>query len=207
MDQHFENQWFFTEREGGPRLSKFLRENFTLTGKSLEVLWLSWTPEEKLRFAGAFAARRPHSDDDFEVLEFLMHNGDSRVWSTIAIPIARHRDHKKALAFLVERVSQEQGGANYYQALGLLSDSDCVPLLRKNLLRHRQELDQRPLLKSWNDRFVYLDFLTCSATLFLLTEEEEYRNNIREMLQHTDVAVKRMARTVAGNSGIDLGPL
>ena len=56
--------------------------------------------------------------------------------------------------------------------------------------------------KMWKDRLVYLDYLSCSATLFRLTGQNEYRMNLETMLQHRNEPVREMARAVVMSSGI-----
>jgi len=201
-----DKQWFETAEIGGkpvPHVSKFLRKDFRVSREFIEERWPLWTDREKLKFAGAFSAKGELNGADQTLLDFLMENGDWQIWNTIALSVVNHRDRNCAVLFLLQRVREKRKPlANYYQALEALRSSECVPDLVEALLRHRVEIDQHPVLESWGDRFVYLDYLACSATLFTVTGEEEYRSNLRGMLEHTDETIRKMARMIASKSGI-----
>jgi len=201
-------EWFETVQVGEKRLrhmSKFLRKDFVVAKDHLEEQWPVWTREQRLKFAGAFSARAELNDDDQRVLDFLMDNGDPEIWCTIALSVARHRDRNRATEFLLKRVKEDGGPlSNYYQALGMLPTQECVPVLKAALLNHRREVELHPSLQSWGDRFFYLDYLSCSATLFKITGLEEYRANIEGMLLHPDEAIRKMIRMVASSSNISL---
>lgn len=197
-----QNEWFETgEIEG--RLSyysKFSKKDFTVSVTSIQERWASWTPDEKRKFAGAFgfSGRTQLTDNDQRLLDFLMENGDSQVWRAIAIVVARHRDRNRALNFLLTRVTDETDHlANYYQALGILSAPECVPTLTKSLSAHRRKVDLHTYEQGWGDWSIYSDYLACSATLFRITGREEYRDNLKGMLQHPDETIRQKIRTVA----------
>jgi hypothetical protein len=200
--------WFETAVIGGkqiPHVSKFLRTDFTVSREFIEERWHLWTQKERVEFAGAFAAKGELNDHDQRLLDFLMENGDWQVWSTIALSLVKYRDRNRAIAFLMEGVRQWRHPlANYYQALEILRASECVPDLKAALSKHQVEIDQHPALESWGDRFIYLDYLSCSATLFRVTGEEEYRFNIMKMLAHPDETIGKMTRMIASTSGISI---
>jgi hypothetical protein len=198
-----------------PRVSKFSRPEFSVPVSLLVAHWSSWSRKRKATFAAAFGVRAKLTNGDCEVLKFLMKNGNSEVWSMVAALIAReYPDHDRALAFLLDRVKEavppiafgaKRCKANYYQALGILGTPECVDVLKEALAAHRQYVNAHTSLhwwKIWKDRLVYLDYLWCSAELFRLTGEEEYRTNLKPMLEHHDIWVRRMARSPAKSTGI-----
>jgi len=201
-------EWFEPVQIGDRRfrhVSKFFRKDFVVSREFVEGQWHAWTREQRLKFAGAFAARAELNDDDQGVLDFLMDKGYPEVWCTIALSVARHRDPSRATDFLLKRVKEDSGPlSNYYQALEMVQTQECVPVLRAALLKHRQQVELHPSLQSWGDRFFYLDYLSCSATLFKITGQEEYRINIQGMLQHPNEVIRNMARMVATSSNISL---
>jgi hypothetical protein len=209
MTREDNEQWFETVELGGkrtPHVSKFLRKDFTVSREFVEQRWNLWTHTERLRFAGAFSAKGQVNDADQKLLDFLMENGDSEIWGTIALAVAKHRNLNKAAVFLLQRVREGQKPlANYYQALGILRASECVPDLKEALSKHQVEVDQHPVLQSWGDRFIYLDYLSCSATLFTLTGEQEYKLNLKRMLEHRDESIRKMTQMIASTRGIGLG--
>jgi len=198
----FDNEWFdvIQNGKGHARLvSKFLRKEFATPAKMLDRKWASWTPDEKLRFAGAFPAKVELSDSDQNILDFWMDNGDERVWRTIALLVVRHRDRKRALKFLRTRVAEgTKPLANYYQALELLKAWECISIMQRALTKHHREIDSQPSI----DRMIYLDYLACSAALYTITGQEEYRANLEKMLKHPDDGIRRTTRMVAGASRI-----
>ena len=201
-----DEEWFETIEIGGklvPHVSKFLRKNFSVSRESIEQQWRSWTNRRKLEFAGAFSAKGELNDDDQSVLDFIMENGDATVWRTIALSVVKHRDRDRALVFLLDRVKEgSRPLANYYQALEMLHATESVLNLKEVFSRHLLEIDRHPSLQSWGDRFIYLDYLSCCAALFTLTGEEDYRGNLRKMLQHRDETITKMTRMIAKTSGI-----
>jgi hypothetical protein len=201
-------EWFETVVAGEKvlrHMSKFLRSDFVVSREFLEAQWHAWNPEEKLKFSGAFSARAELKDEDQRVLDFLMDNGDSEIWCTIALSVARHRDRNRAIEFLLRRVNEDQGPhANYYQALAMLRSLESVPILQVALLQHRRQVELHPSLETWGDRFFYLDYLSCSATLFKITGMQEYRSNIEAMLEHPDQAIRKMVRMIASSTDITL---
>ncbi len=207
---NFGEKWFEAREIDGRlchHVSKFLREEFAVSPDFIRTRWRAWSRKKKGLFAAAFAARPKLSDSDRDVLEFLVVNGDDEIWSLIAQLVAREQpDRDRALKFLLSRVVEGASPlANYYQALDMLGAQECVPYLKDALIKHRHEVAGHPSLKwwrLWRDRLVYMDYLYCSATLFKLTREEEYRGNLKAMLEHRDEPVRMMVRTVAMSSGI-----
>jgi hypothetical protein len=186
-------------------ISKFSHKEFTVDFTYIESRWASWTQEERVRFAAAFARSPKNIMDDNRrrIITFLMERGDTRIWRKIALLVAHYLDRKPAINFLIARVNEGSGPlANYYQALETLSASECVPQLTSALQKHRAQVEQRPSLDIWENRFVYLDYIACSATLFKLTGEERYRSNLKAMLEHGDEPVRQMARAAVTSSGI-----
>src|SRR6266567_146997 len=192
-----------------PRLSKFLHSEFSVPLDFLMACWGKWSQREKATFASAFAMRPKLVPGDSAVIDFLMESGSPESWSMIALLVAReYPDRDRAFDFLMARVSEPVSRlahsamlskANYYQALGVLGRPECVPELKRALARHREFVRLHPSLhwwKVWTDRLVYLDYLSCSATLFRLTGEEQYRTNLRSMLEHRDMPIRQMVRAV-----------
>ena len=190
---------------GTAQVSKFLNTSFYVSAAYVRNVWSDWSAVERLTFAAAFAARPQLNDQDQQILDFIIDEGDASIWNALALLVAQHQSQPTALNFLLRRVSEGVEGnlANYYQALTKIRSPECVPILRKALLRHRQEMDSRPTLTSWDDRFVYLNYLACSAALSVITGKVEYRHNLTELLQHSDESVRKMVRMVASTQGVE----
>lgn|SRR5258708_806998 len=209
MTMDTSEEWFepvWCEGRLIPSVSKFSRRDFVVPAEVVGTRWFSWTREERSRFASAFSQRLDMDDNDERVLDFLMENGEPPVWRSIALAVARHRDRSRAISFLLARIAEGISPvANFYQAIGMLSAPECAPILREALLRHRQEIEVHPFVHAWHDRFIYLDYLSCSATLFRITRQQEYRDILDAMLRHPDRIVSQLARTVATTSGLTKG--
>jgi len=189
------------------RVSKFSRKEFTVELADIESRWDSWTEEERNHFAAAFACSPQDRADDRgqRMVSFLMERGDPGIWRKIALLIAKYTNCDRAVGFLLARVREGVPPlANYYQALALLSPPECVPTLVEALFRHRREVDLHPTLQDWKDKFLYMDYLSCSATLFKITGREEYRTGMRETLKHPAETVRNMVGVVASSTGISL---
>jgi len=187
------------------RVSKFSRKEFTVELADIESHWLSWTEEERNHFAAAFACSPQDRADDKRqrIVVFLMERGDPAIWRKIALLIAKYINCDRAVEFLLARVREGVPPlANYYQALANLQAPECVPTLVESLSKHRAEVEKHPSLQTWGDRFLYLDFIANSATLFKITGKDEFRSNLKEMLEHPDKTVRQMVHTVAQVSDV-----
>jgi hypothetical protein len=204
------DEWFEFVEKRGIRIrhaSKFLQKNFNAPVEMIMERWSSWTLDEKIEFAGAFAARGDLNNNDRNVLRFLMEHGEPPVWSTIALSVARHPDRTFALNFLLERVTDGIGPiANYYQALEILAAPESVPVLKEALMTYREKIMLGFSPRVSSDRFFYLDYLSCTAALFKLTGDEEYWKNLQEMKGCQVPEIKRTLLMVARSSGILLEP-
>jgi hypothetical protein len=199
-------EWFETVETGGKliRVSKFLREDFAVPIDFINARWQSLTLEERTSFACAFAARRPLGDNDQELLDFLMKNGEPRIWRTIALSVVRHRDQGRAVNFLLSRINENVPPlANYYQAICYLSASECIPALRQAITKHRIEVAMHPTLEGWADRFIYLDYLYCAAALLITTGQQEYRAELVGIKSHPDEVIRQMVQMVLTTSSIE----
>lgn len=202
------DEWFEAGQFAGKparHVSKFLRKDFNVAVEVVEARWPSWTSEERLIFAGAYSARLPRTDNDQRILDFLMQNGDRRIWRKIALSVARHRDRSCALKFLLARVADGLPPlSNYYQAFQILLAPESVPLLLDALSKHRREVELHPSVRTPAERLMYSDYLYCSATLFKITGQEEYRANIRRMLAHSEEVVRQRAAFIASSTEITI---
>jgi len=210
MSEHSRpEEWFEDIEIEGHRLShvsKFWRPGFTISPQSVADRWSSWDFEEKDWFAFAFSKRQELNDQDEEVLTYIIVNGEPRIWRNIALLTTRSRDRRQAVDFLLARVKEGNAPlANYYQALEKLREPDTVPVLKEAFVKHTQKVQAAlPLLSSVIYKPIFLDYLSCCAALFLTTEEEGYRDVLRDMSRHQDTVVSKLAHMVATQSGIDL---
>lgn len=164
-------------------------------------------PDERRKLAGAFgfSGKIQLNEEEQQLLEFLMENGNPDVWRAIALVVARHDDQSRALDFLLARVKDEtEHLANYYQALAILSDPECVPILARKLSAHRREIDPGTTPTHWGEPSIYSDYLCCSATLLRITGQEEYRSSLKKTLEHPDETVREKVRVIAATYGFEI---
>ena len=210
--------WFETLEIEGKRIphafSRFCRPDFVVSVDLVRRRWRWWTRRQKGLFAAAFSHRVKLVEGDCDLLDFLMENGNCDVWMTIAGLVAReYPDRNRALEFLLSLVRDRVFPlTNYYQALDILATREgsdflqpSIPYLKEALAMHAHETQKYPSLKwwrFWRDTFAYGDYLGCSATLFKLTGDEEYRNNLSMHANHRDWLVRMMVRTAAKGGGM-----
>jgi hypothetical protein len=186
-------------------VSKFLKPSFGISPASLKSNWFNWTQGEKLKFAAAFSARGELYGDDVDVLDFLMESGSPEIWTTLALLVSKHPNKDRAREFLLDRVNARiKPLANYYQALETLPHANTELALRESLKLDQAELETVPVLSVWSDRFIYLDYLSCCAALFRITEDERYRDILRGFLSHPEIEIRNMVTMVAQTGLITL---
>jgi hypothetical protein len=177
--------------------SKFVRDKLQVSAREIKQRWNVFNDEEKFDFVRAFQSKDPLTSDDEEILEFLMQVGDEDVWSTIALPLTRIRQSKRerVLSFLLARAAEGSPmRANYYQALAEMKDSTAVLILQSQYSRQKGQISLENPLASYEDLFPFVDYLTCCAALYRLTQSEEYKQAIEQMQNHPDEKVRSQAK-------------
>jgi len=84
---------------------------------------------ERMDFASNFHVKEIWTDNDTEILEIIMNDGNDHIWSSCALAMLRHPDRNRAVEFLIERVrctKSERPPLNYTQALGIAGDRRAV---------------------------------------------------------------------------------
>ena len=169
--------------------SRFLTDGLQLKSDQFENLWKGLSPREKVDFCAAYSMKPVMTEDDEEILNYLIQNGDEDTWSSLAGLLTRHPDRKRILTFFQDRIEKQSPPiANFYQAMEMLSDTDAVePLLRRYQRYHKEVVIGA-------NRLLCIDYLTCCRTLWKLTGEEEYRQVIEEYLHSDDKFVGDAAK-------------
>jgi hypothetical protein len=116
------------------RISRFLAEkDFEVKASEIRQRWPSMDEAEPLDFAAHFHVKETWTENDTEILEIVMNNGNDRIWSGCALAMLRHSDRNRAVEFLMERVRRsesERPPLNYMQALGLAGDRRAAAVIR-----------------------------------------------------------------------------
>jgi hypothetical protein len=99
--------------------------------------------DERLEFCSCWHYRREWNENDTEILEILMQDGNDRLWKTCPFAFTKHPDRDRAVTFLVERLQDYDGGyepLNYFQALGIMKDQRAAAAIRPYYERYRQAM-------------------------------------------------------------------
>src|SRR5262249_47818553 len=123
------------ERDDGSRnvRSKFRTDDLSVAATELKRMWLQWDEMERLEFAQAFAAKVSFSEDDCNILEFIMKGGSNIVASAVAIELAACRNSVVAFDLIAARLrdSRNVPRSNFCQALERLADQRGVAILEE----------------------------------------------------------------------------
>lgn len=169
--------------------SKFEADGLSASVEQIRAEWEGWSDSERLNFAKAFRHKRTFGKREEEIVEFLMQNGDERIWSTIALLLTQHSEKSVVLSFLLERLKVgTEPKSNYIQALYVLRDAGALPGLHALHDRLREQIHSAQA-----DRWAICDFLKCCEAMVFLEGGENYRDEIRGFLGHPDEVVRGQA--------------
>jgi hypothetical protein len=174
--------------------SKFVTDGLKILPSSIKQEWDALSPEARRDFALAFCAGTESelSQDDQEILAFLMQDGTDEIWSTIATTLARHPDRDLALRFLLEQIQFSQYNlANYFRAVELLAHPEAVPILRRKyeLIRRRFETNR------FESRSVgeWIEYLQCCRALWKLTNDKHFEDELRQAQSNQTEKIRSFA--------------
>jgi hypothetical protein len=77
---------------------------------------------ERMDFASNFQVKEAWTENDTEILEIIMNDGNDHIWSCCTLAMLKHPDRNRAVEFLIDRVQRsesEHPPLNYMQALGM----------------------------------------------------------------------------------------
>ena len=190
-----ENRWFKVfEMQAGvqARVSKFMTDELTIRATELKDEWVSWSESERLAFAQAFSVKREITREDEEILDFIIHNGDELLWSSIASCLTRHSNKKMVLRFLTDRLSSRlESRANFLHALSMLGDREAIPAVK--VLHDRLAIDLFKQGARAND-WLILDFVVSCSTLNTLEDTKAYCQEIEPFLNHPNEHVRKSCK-------------
>jgi hypothetical protein len=187
--------------------SKFEADGLSISVEDLSSVWHAWNDSERQGFVNAYRSKARFDESDQKILDFLMANGDERVWSTISSPLSLHHQNKKTvLEFLLERLQTgSEPKSNFIQALYVLGDVAALPGLHD---LHDRLLDEIKQAHGEPDTWTIRDFLTCCEALAHLEKTDHYREEIRSYLRHPDQMIRIKAEmALAGPQPEEFGNL
>lgn len=191
-----EEKWFriYEAESGVPvKVSKFLTDEIAPSAHEIPKQWESWNFQDRISFAHAFSQKPHFSQEDEQILDFLMSVDDEKVQSTIALGLTRHSQRRRVLQFLIDRLQSpnSESKANYAYALGALGAGEAGPPLRVLHDRLSRKID---LAGATADRALIFDFVVCCSSLSKLEASREYLDQIRPFLDHPDKSVRGFSK-------------
>jgi hypothetical protein len=119
-------EWHYTFNgfEGGPKsyinISRFKAEKgFEVSAAEMREQWPQWNQCQRIDFAFNWHTKDTWTDNDTEILEIIMADGDDGVWQRCTQAFLKHPDRNRAVSFLVDRVLHH---------LGVQEDVFCGPI-------------------------------------------------------------------------------
>ena len=203
-----ETEWVRVYRTGsaGERWeSKFEADGLQVSAESIKQRWGNLELMERAEFANAFIKKPTLTDEDEQILRFLMQVGTEPVLSMIAYVLPRSSDRETALSFLLRPPdSGRHGWASVrYDVVATIEDPRVVPALRQHYEAYRKAL--APIDERTNADLS--NYFACLDTLWRLDGAEEYRNALHDLLTHPDEDVRGYAQfRISENSLQDLLP-
>lgn len=188
-----EDRWFKVfemQANVNARVSKFMTLEAHIREADLKDEWASWGESERLTFAQAFSVKPEITQEDENILEFMMHSTDERVWSSIASCLTRHSNKKLVRPFLIDRLSiGSESKANFLQALSLLGDRQAVPAIKTFHDRLAAEVS-----RDGADEWLITDFVVSCSVLNKLEDTTVYRREIEPFLSHPKEQIRKSSQ-------------
>lgn len=190
-------------------LSRFTAEkDFTVSADEIRSRWPSMDELERLDFASNFHRKKGWTDNDTEILEIIMNDGDDRIWSSCALAMLRHPDRNRAVEFLIARVQQtesERPPLNYMQALGMAKDARAVASIRPYYDHYLKAMEVEAVTGIPDDLsrgpVPYFSFLCIAGSLYQIEGSSEYEHAIRKYFDHPKEQVRWWAEYALGVEG------
>jgi hypothetical protein len=194
-------EWSYTFKCGAKsycRISRFMAEkDFVVAAKDVRERWPQWDQHQRMDFASNWWNKTTWTDNDTEILEMIMADGDDRIWQCCTQAFLQHPDRERAVGFLVDRVQQyslDHAPLNYFQVLGMAKDERAVAAILPFYERYKTAVDTEPVLGVQEDVFrgpiPYFPYLTAAGALFKITGSPEYEKAIRKFLDHEKEQVR-----------------
>jgi hypothetical protein len=190
-------------------LSRFAAEkDFAVSADVIRRRWPSMDRRERLDFASNFHHKKTWTDNDTEILEIVMNDGDDRIWSICALAMLRHPDRNRVVEFLIDRVQHSQSECpplNYMQALGMAKDARAVASIRPYYDQYLKAMEAETVTGIPDDLYrgpvPYFPFLCIAGSLYQIESSSEYEQAIRKYFDHPKEQVRWWAEYALGVEG------
>jgi hypothetical protein len=182
-------------------ISRFMAEKgFEVSATEIREQWPQWDQRQRMDFAFNWHAKGTWTDNDTEILEIIMADGDDDVWQSCTQAFLKHPDRNRAVSFLVERVlhyTLNHEPLNYFQVLGMAKDTSAVAAIWPFYERYKKIVDTEPVLGVQEDVFwgpiPYFPYFVAAGALFEITGSPEYEQAIRKFFDHEKEQVRYWA--------------
>jgi hypothetical protein len=196
-------EWSYTF-ERGPEsdisISRFMAEKgFEVSAAEIREQWPQWDQCQRIDFAFNWHTKGTWTDNDTEILEIIMADGDDDVWQRCTQAFLKHPDRNRAVSFLVDRVLHHTLNHEpliYFQVLGMAKDTRSVAALRPFYEKYKKIVDTEPVLGVQEDGAPipyfnpYFPCLVIAGALFKITGSPEYEQSIRKFFDHENEQVR-----------------
>jgi hypothetical protein len=205
-------EWSYSFKCGSKshsRMSRFMVEpGFRVSASEIRQRWPSMNESERMDFASNFHNKEAWTDDDTEILEIIMNDGNDHIWSSCALAMLKHPDRNRAVEFLLERVQRsesERPPLNYMQALGIAADRRAPAVIRPYYDAYLKAMEAEAVTGVPDDVFwgpvPYHAFLSIAGDLFKIEGSNEYEQAIRKYFDHPNEQVRWWAENALGVEG------
>ena len=206
-----ETEWMYFYKVGsksGYKISKFWDETFEVGASTLRQRWPSMKENERLEFCFCWSNKATWSENDTEILEIVMGDGNDRLWTSCSFAFPRHPDRDRVVSFLVERLEKldsKNSPLNYFQALGIMKDRRGAAAIRPYYERYREGVQAEGVTRVPDDvvfgPIPYFPYLCACGALVKLDGAPEYEQAIRKYFDHPNEQVRWWAEYALGVEG------
>jgi hypothetical protein len=119
-----------------------------VSAAEIRELWPQWDKRQRMEFAFIWNAKGAWTDNETEVLEIIMADGDDDVWQNCNQAFLKHPDRNRAVSFLLDRVLHytlnhelNHGPLGYVEVLGMAKDTRAVAAIRPFYEKYRKIVD------------------------------------------------------------------
>jgi hypothetical protein len=179
-------------------ISTFLAdETYKISSSEIRRRWPRMSENERLDFVQNFWSKLNWDENDTQILEMIMEDGNDRLWEHCAQAFLKHPDRDRAVKFLIWRVEQcgtDHDPLKYIQALGISKDARAVPIIRPYFEKYRDEVEKEKAAGVPNDvvfgPIPCSAYFTSAAALLQITGSTEYEHAIQKYLNHENEQVR-----------------
>jgi hypothetical protein len=189
-----ETEWSYKYKTGEKsycNISKFLAdEGFTVSASEIRSRWPNMDENQRLDFVQNFWSKPDWNQNDTEILEIIMQDGNDRLWEHCSQAFLRLPDRDRAVTFLIRRLEQQTDDEplNYIQALGLSKDRRATPAITPYYEKYRKEVERESETGVPDDvvfgPIPYHAYLVACEALLKIEGSPEYEKAIRKYLDH-----------------------